>query len=81
MSWQGKVSSILIFCHCLIHLLDYIDNQLLVNPKIQKAAILGQEGGVWASSKDYTVWHRFNNRIPAAFLTFPVSWSNGVAQR
>ncbi|KAI0635071.1 profilin [Trametes polyzona] len=33
----------------------YVDNNLLGTGKISKAAILGQAGGVWASSPGYTL--------------------------
>lgn len=33
----------------------YVDDQLLATGKVQKAAILGLKGGVWATSSGFNV--------------------------
>ncbi|KAF7313910.1 Profilin [Mycena chlorophos] len=56
----------------------YVDTNLLGTGKIHKAAILGLQGGVWASSAGYNLSTDEQKAIIAAF-TDPVSaQSNGL---
>ncbi len=69
MSWQGEYilshpsPTLLISYHYLHNLLHhpqhhqtaYVDQSLVGSGKIARAAILGQKGGVWATSPGYTV--------------------------
>jgi hypothetical protein len=41
----------------------YVDTNLLGSGRIAKAAIVGQQGGVWASSAGFTVSHPL--RLPS----------------
>ena len=42
----------------LILILAYVDDTLVAQGGLSKAAILGKQGGVWAATKGYTVSHR-----------------------
>ncbi|KAF8504469.1 profilin [Russula emetica] len=45
----------------------YVDTNLLGTGKISKAAILGQQGGSWATSKGYTLSTEEQKAIVASF--------------
>jgi len=57
MSWQGTFhlshTSHMIFQ--FKRLIAYVDTNLVGSGKVSRAAILGQQGGVWAASSGYSV--------------------------
>jgi len=57
MSWQGESFAFPSLRKAInFSFTAYVDTNLVGSGKIAKAAILGQAGGVWASSAGYTVW-------------------------
>lgn len=55
MSWQGKCSFANLARIYLTIFTAYVDSNLVGSGKVTKAAIIGQKGGVWASTPGYTV--------------------------
>lgn len=57
MSWQGKIFSTIIFMASQSTALKtvYVDDHLVATKKVAKAAILGQQGGIWAATPGFTV--------------------------
>lgn len=57
MSWQGKLLStiILVISHLTALNPVYVDDHLVATKKVAKAAILGQQGGIWAATPGFTV--------------------------
>lgn len=53
---------------------DYIDNQLLASNCVQKAAIAGLDGGIWAKSSNFEVIIAY---IYFQFFIFP-SFSSDI---
>ncbi|GAA6060188.1 hypothetical protein JCM10212_005189 [Sporobolomyces blumeae] len=56
----------------------YVDSNLLGTGKITNAAILGQAGGVWASSAGYTLSTEEQNAILKAFSSPETAQANGI---
>lgn len=56
----------------------YVDNNLLGTGKISKAAILGQEGGVWATSKNYQLSPQEQTTILTAHNNPDATQANGI---
>jgi len=56
----------------------YVDSNLLGTGRVSKAAILGQAGGVWASSPGYTLSAQEQKDIVAAFTKPDVVQANGI---
>ncbi|ORY45840.1 profilin [Leucosporidium creatinivorum] len=56
----------------------YVDSNLLGTGKIAKAAILGQQGGVWAQSAGYELSPEEQAAIVAAFSDPTNAQGNGV---
>jgi len=56
----------------------YVDNNLLGTNKVQKAAILGQAGGVWAASSGYKLSNEEQKAVISAFNDPSLTQSNGI---
>ncbi|KIJ45223.1 hypothetical protein M422DRAFT_207548 [Sphaerobolus stellatus SS14] len=56
----------------------YVDSNLLGTKKITKAAIIGQQGGVWATSAGYNLSTEEQNAIIAGFGSPESVQANGV---
>ncbi|PCH37187.1 profilin [Wolfiporia cocos MD-104 SS10] len=56
----------------------YVDTNLIGTGKVSKAAILGQAGGVWASSPGYTLSAQEQQAITAAFSNPDAALASGV---
>ncbi|KAF8552791.1 profilin [Imleria badia] len=56
----------------------YVDTNLIGSLKVQKAAILGQKGGVWATSAGYTLSPDEQKAVINAFKNPEVTQANGV---
>ncbi|TRM57411.1 profilin [Schizophyllum amplum] len=56
----------------------YVDTNLVATGKVQKAAILGQAGGVWASSPGYTLSAEEQKAVIAAFADPVTAQSQGL---
>ncbi|KAF8500115.1 profilin [Gautieria morchelliformis] len=56
----------------------YVDTNLLGTGKIAKAAILGQSGGVWATSTGYTLSQQEQAAVLSAFSKPDETQANGI---
>ncbi|KAI0716038.1 profilin [Cerioporus squamosus] len=56
----------------------YVDNNLIGTGKINKAAIVGLAGGVWASSPGYTLSADEQKAIVNAFKDATTTQANGI---
>ncbi|KAF8587609.1 profilin [Ramaria rubella] len=56
----------------------YVDSNLLGSGKIAKAAILGQQGGVWASSAGYTLSSQEQTAAIESFSKPDQTQANGI---
>ncbi|KAJ7054191.1 profilin [Mycena amicta] len=56
----------------------YVDTNLIGSGKIAKAAILGLQGGVWATSAGYTLSVEEQKAVVAAFSNLEGVQSNGL---
>jgi len=56
----------------------YVDEQLLATGKVTHAAILGQQGGVWAIKKGFTLADDEQAAIIAAFNNLDHTQSHGL---
>jgi len=57
---------------------SYVDVQLISTGKVQKAAILGLKGGVWASTPGYTLSTEEFNAAINAFEKPEATQANGI---
>ncbi|KAH9067882.1 profilin [Lactarius vividus] len=56
----------------------YVDTNLVGSGKVSRAAILGQQGGVWATSAGYTLSPQEQKDILAAFTNSDHVQTNGL---
>ncbi|KAG8722057.1 profilin, required for normal timing of actin polymerization in response to thermal stress [Ceratobasidium sp. 394] len=56
----------------------YVDTNLLGTGKVSKAAILGQQGGVWATSSGFTLSPEEQQRVMELFADRDNALANGV---
>lgn len=56
----------------------YVDDQLLATGKVNKAAIIGKQGGIWAASSGYQVGHSYMRICLQVQDTGP-AWCRGKA--
>jgi len=56
----------------------YVDDQLLKTGKIQRAAILGKSGGVWAASKEYKLTSEEQKAVTVAFSNLEATRAGGI---
>ncbi|KAI6033208.1 profilin, partial [Pisolithus orientalis] len=56
----------------------YVDNNLVGSGKVSKAAIIGQSGGVWATSPGYNLSPAEQKAIVNAFTNPAETQANGV---
>ncbi|GAA5995667.1 profilin [Rhodotorula paludigena] len=59
----------------------YVDSNLVGSGKVSRAAILGQQGGVWASSAGYDLAPEEQSAILASFSDAASAQANGVRAR
>ncbi|KAF9647097.1 profilin [Thelephora ganbajun] len=57
---------------------SYVDDQLIKTGKVQKAAILGQAGGVWATSTGYNLSPEEQRAVIAGFKDLATIQASGV---
>ncbi|KAB8209763.1 profilin [Aspergillus parasiticus] len=57
---------------------SYVDNNLLGSGKISRAAILGQRGGVWASSPGYQLSTEEQHAVNDAYKNLEHTMSSGL---
>ncbi|EJT99496.1 profilin [Dacryopinax primogenitus] len=57
---------------------EYVDVQLLSTGNIQRAAIIGQAGGVWASSAGYTLSPQEQQAVLRVFTDPSAAQASGV---
>ncbi|KAG8766103.1 profilin, required for normal timing of actin polymerization in response to thermal stress [Ceratobasidium sp. 428] len=56
----------------------YVDNNLVGSGKVTKGAIVGQQGGVWATSPGFTLSQEEQNKITKLFNDPAAAQSGGV---
>jgi len=56
----------------------YVDSNLVGSGKVTKAAIIGQQGGVWATSPGFTITPQEQTEIIHSFKDIPGTQSKGI---